>query len=296
MNKLLALALCLTFLSLLQSREQSEGWRGIVPLQSTRADVERLLGKSESNCGCSYKLADVNVFFTYSLTNGCQKGQVGGWNVPQDTVTWITVNPKHFISADDLLLDKIKYKVTTDDKFDRITRYIDESQGVSIEVADGLVRSFNYGPSMRDKHLYCSGGDVPARVKLPCPAVTSTFDPTGSYYFRDFEKIGFGGVHYFVLVAEMKSCNLSASGLIRTFDGNHYTFSDAVVTEDKLTFSTQTINNVRFVFDGNWYDNGIFAKDSKFTGAVPLMGKIRKYDGDKLVFEVQRQFTYYPEC
>jgi hypothetical protein len=279
-----------------QALEKSQGWRGIVPLHSTRADVERLLGKSESNCECSYKLPDVNVFFTYSSTDGCQKGRAGGWNVPRDTVIWITVYPKFTVPFSDLTLDKSKYKVIKDGDVDAFTRYSNESQGVSIEVASGLVKSFNYGPSVGDKHLNCAGEDVPARKKLPCSTDIPGFDPTGSYYFRGFEKIGYGGVHYFVLIAEMKDGKLSASGLIRTFDGNHYTFSDAVITEDKLVFSTQVINNVRFVFNGYWYDNGVFAKDAKFTGAAPLLGTLRKYDGDRVVFETQQQFKYYPEC
>jgi len=297
MNKLWVLVLCLVSPFLLNNtQERSEGWRGIIPLHSTRIDVERLLGKPDSNCRCSYRLAEANVFFGYSPINGCQKGQVGGWNVSRDTVTHITVYPKYTMYVSNLLLDAKKYKVIKDEEVDSFTRYIDESQGVSIETANGLVRSFNYGPSTKDKHLYCSGQDVPARVKLPCSADIPGFDPTGSYYFRDFEKIGFGGVHYFVLVAEMKSEKLSASGLIRAFDGSHYTFSDAKITEDKLAFSTQSINNVRFVFDGYWYDNGVFAKNNKFTKAVLLLGKLRKYEDDKLIFETQHQFTYYPEC
>jgi len=44
----------------LQSPRPS-GWRGILPLHSTRADVERLLGVGGNTSTCSYRLDAVNV-------------------------------------------------------------------------------------------------------------------------------------------------------------------------------------------------------------------------------------------
>src|SRR5882757_1023018 len=88
--------------------QKAKGWRGIIPLRSTRADVERLLG-SEANkpeCVqslCSYYLDDVNVHFNYS-SGGCNSGG-GGWEVPLDTVIWITVYPRPHPRLSDLNID-----------------------------------------------------------------------------------------------------------------------------------------------------------------------------------------------
>lgn len=73
-----------------------KGWRGIIPLHSTKADVERLFDSSANHecvrSTCIYYLRDANVQFNYSL--GDCKSDRGVWDVPADTVLWITVNPK----------------------------------------------------------------------------------------------------------------------------------------------------------------------------------------------------------
>lgn len=75
---------------------QAKAWRGIVPLHSTRADVERLLGEPATSslvakCRCFYDLGDETVTILYANGLGCAEpeerdGRVGGWNLPRDTV------------------------------------------------------------------------------------------------------------------------------------------------------------------------------------------------------------------
>jgi hypothetical protein len=71
-------------------QQQPRGWRGIVPLRSTRADVVRLFGPP--NIGDHlYDVGDYRILFVYS--NGpCEKGE-SGWNVPRDTVVSISLAP-----------------------------------------------------------------------------------------------------------------------------------------------------------------------------------------------------------
>ena len=45
----------LWFVSGTVSLQESKGWRGIVPLRSTRAEVEALLGPASGACKCIYR-------------------------------------------------------------------------------------------------------------------------------------------------------------------------------------------------------------------------------------------------
>ncbi len=94
----------------------------------------------------------------------------------------------------------------------------------------------------------------------------------------------------------MKDGKLTGSGLVRTFGGTHYTFSNATITDDKLVFSTKQVNNVWFEFEGEWLDNGSCSKNKDFIGRWLLRGKLQKYEGNKLVPDRFRDFVYFPEC
>src|SRR5262245_1458410 len=73
------------------SQQKRVGWRGIVPLHSTRADVERIFGASTSDCKCVYNASDAVIHVEYAIER-C-KGALPGWNVPADTVLRFTVRP-----------------------------------------------------------------------------------------------------------------------------------------------------------------------------------------------------------
>src|SRR5882762_233211 len=89
---IIEIVLSITLISISSSRV--EGWKGIVPLHSTRADVERLLGPPVRLCekGCSYDTKTLGVFVLYS-GEPCDNGDQNGWRVPPDTVISLTVYP-----------------------------------------------------------------------------------------------------------------------------------------------------------------------------------------------------------
>ena len=67
-----------------QGPRQQHGWRDVVPLRSTRTDVERLLGKKhESGRTSVYRTPAETVRIEY-LVSPC-KGSLSGWKVPPDT-------------------------------------------------------------------------------------------------------------------------------------------------------------------------------------------------------------------
>ena len=133
-----------------------EGWRGIVPLHSTRADVEALLGPGTNECKCGYYLDDANVFFVYSSSN-CKTSASAAWNVPIDTVVRITVYPKPSAKFSDLRIDKTKFSERHDGHIDDIVSYVNNDDGLIIEVnaERDIVMGYYYVPAAKDKHLRC---------------------------------------------------------------------------------------------------------------------------------------------
>jgi hypothetical protein len=67
---------------------QAEGWRGIIPLRSTRADVERILGVGTDRCNCHYETTSELIYIDYAQAPcmGSPLNYLRGWNVPADTV------------------------------------------------------------------------------------------------------------------------------------------------------------------------------------------------------------------
>lgn len=149
--------LFLTILIALQlsfSPQKIGGWRGIVPLHSTRADVERLFGSSTTDCKCVYKVPDGVIHVEYAVDR-C-KGVLPGWNVPADTILRFTVRPTVQQNFSDLQLDIERYTVRRDDTF--TTYYANREEGIEYAVLpNGIVNSVSYVPSTRDDGLGCSG-------------------------------------------------------------------------------------------------------------------------------------------
>lgn len=136
---------------------QAKGWRGIVPLHSTRADVERQLGppKESAESGAFYYLEGESVLILYS-SKTCADAK-DGWNVPYNTVISITVYPKIRVKLADLKLELLKYHVVRDYHVEFIIYYNNDEEGISIEVdsSTGLVKTFTYYPSKTDYYLRC---------------------------------------------------------------------------------------------------------------------------------------------
>lgn len=138
---------------------QAKEWRGIVPLHSTRADVERLLGPPSTDRSDTtfYELERERVSFTYA--KGPCGAESSGWNVPRDTVISIWITPKpNLLKLADLKLDESKYKKERDDHVQYIVNYINEVEGVSYQVDtsdDGMVTLIKYFPAAKDGHLRC---------------------------------------------------------------------------------------------------------------------------------------------
>lgn len=132
---------------------QSEGWRGIVPLHSTRADVERLIGRPNLKSGLynfEYELVEIGF-----SGGSCREGDPGGWNVPPDTVTSIRVAPKARLRLTDMSIDESKYEKTDGGHLTYVFYYTNKEEGIQLEVIKDAVVNITYFPNVKDTHLRC---------------------------------------------------------------------------------------------------------------------------------------------
>ncbi|HEV2862714.1 MAG TPA: hypothetical protein VGX48_16990 [Pyrinomonadaceae bacterium] len=127
------------------------GWRGIEPLRSTRADVERLLGRPESEAGSVYVTAGERVSVSYSR-RPCDYG----WRVAPDTVISFFVYPKQPPKLADLKLDEKKYEKRQDLHL-AVHYYMDLGAGINytVDSAAGLVTGVEYYPPLKSKAPRC---------------------------------------------------------------------------------------------------------------------------------------------
>jgi hypothetical protein len=180
------LALVAGVLLCISQAAAAKAWRGIVPLHSTRAEVEKLLGPPNSE-DSGYAFEDEQALITYS-SRSCEKDLPGGWDLPSNTVVEIRVSSNKDITMADLpvqwgTLEKI-YAVHTPQ-----IDYLDAAEGVRYTTADGLVRSITYVGSVEDeKKFSCApykyAAPVPDGVKL-IRFEQYPFDSYGKIPFED---------------------------------------------------------------------------------------------------------------
>ncbi len=149
------LSLLLAFvLSCFLYSHTDQGWKGLVPLHSTRSEVELLLGPSDDRCRCLYKTANETVHADYA--DGRCRGPIPGWNVPEDTLLRLTIRSKTQKRFSDLNLDLSKYEFRQDDTFTKY--YSSRQEGIEYSVLpDGSINAISYVPSTKDLYLRCAG-------------------------------------------------------------------------------------------------------------------------------------------
>lgn len=137
---------------------QAQGWRGILPLHSTRADVERLLGPPAESCkdGCDYDTKNEGVFVRYSIGR-CADGGPNAWNVPPNTVLSLSINLAKRPRLSELRLNLRRCKKTADPELHGYSSYENEDEGDSYAVSDdGRVYSINrFATTKDDRALRC---------------------------------------------------------------------------------------------------------------------------------------------
>ncbi len=158
--KRVLLLICLAFSQ--QAQTQTRGWHGIVPLHSSRQDVERLLGPGKGLCHCEYSLEDGNASIHYS-GEPCAEVRERGWRVPRDTVITISFYPKMNTRFSELPINKANYDKRADPEIQGAFGYFNERDGILIEVDGDTVSGFYYTPAREDGHLRCASKRKPSR-------------------------------------------------------------------------------------------------------------------------------------
>ncbi|SRR5258706_10501519 len=133
----------------------AKAWRGIVPLKSTRVDVERLLGPPTGDLP-TYYLSDSTVDFQYAKCRCGDKCKMDGWNVPPDTVTVIRVGMKGVVKLADLKINLTHFKRwQSDEDVPGSYIYKNEEDGFAIEVGGEYVSALIYTAREADDRLRC---------------------------------------------------------------------------------------------------------------------------------------------
>ncbi len=140
----------------------AKAWRGIVPLHSTRAEVERLLGPPNVE-DSGYLFEDETATITYS-SRACEEGLPGGWNIPLNTVVEIRVSSNREISLVDVLPKGKTFEQIYAIEKTQID-YLDAEEGVQYTARDGLIMAVTYTGSASDvKKLSCGAYQYAAPV------------------------------------------------------------------------------------------------------------------------------------
>jgi hypothetical protein len=131
----------------LNMRVQAKEWRGIIPLHSTRGDVERILGlpwRQPSGEYSLYLIDRASVQITFAGPSDSGAGRCSR-SVSPGTVLSIFIVPQHDVSLTDLQID-LQHTKTFDIPFGQLKyrAYFDERSGFIVRTLNGKVHEICY--------------------------------------------------------------------------------------------------------------------------------------------------------
>lgn len=137
----------------------SNNWRGIVPLESTRVDVEKLLGpptiKSKVRFADSYRTE--TEFVSISYVDGPCEVTGSGKRIVDQTVLEINVRPTVELLFKDLKIDRSRFSGARDPGSANLTDYTNVEDGISIAVYDtGEIYSLRFFAPSKFRNLKCN--------------------------------------------------------------------------------------------------------------------------------------------
>lgn len=164
---------------------EAKDWRGIVPLHSTRSQVEQLLGPPTEQINAYsvvYKTPNETVLIYYAKGRPCGIGEkYSQWRVARNTVTEIFVTPNPGSPLSQLSIDQSRYKKFSGGHTSE-TRYVNAREGEALTVVENEVRSINYFAAAVDSHLECP--TLPKANNTNCEYIPNEFDYLGNMSFE----------------------------------------------------------------------------------------------------------------
>lgn len=202
MNRIIIILLIIFGLIATVSLSKAQGWRGIVPLHSTRKDVEQLIGSPIQPNGITYDLGKERVNVVYSAGD-CGMGSE--WNVSPGTVIGITVYPQTKLMLSELRPDLNGFEKFINPHNPDSISYNNIKEGLSIgTTSDGEVAVIEYFPTPKDNYLRCPRSSsqqlslsemqyykFDEYSNLSFSDEKARLDNFASYLQRDLEKKGF---------------------------------------------------------------------------------------------------------
>jgi len=225
-----AILVCLVVLT--PRAASGKAWKTIVPLHSTHADVDRLLGPPKGEDSL-YEIGGEQVLISYS-SQGCQEGVPGGWKVPSNTVVSITiiVSPAKDLPLADVLVSGRSYDQIYRIHTPQLVDYVDVHEGVRYAVVDRSVQSITYfGSEADDKKLRC--GEYRYAVPVPVGAKNKfeqvPYDSYGKMPFEDAQ----GRLDSFLLQLQaMNEARAHYRGFIIVYAGRSAYIAEASTIAD----------------------------------------------------------------
>ncbi len=229
---------------------QSNSWNGLIPLRSTRIDVEKLLGQpTDKFYGNSFDYKTEKLFVR---ANYSERQCDSGWDIPKDTLISMTVydgnNSKSF---DELKLDRSKFSKSVDDAFYGSWRNSEEGLIYYFSNVESELQSITYIPKKSDNQNFRCDGFPP-------------FAPEGSHMRFDYTN--------FYSTKKTRKANLYELGA--RFDNL------------MINFGQDFYKNKYKAYVMVYFDNKMpFVKYERFLTEVKNWNyNLRKYSPEQLIF------------
>lgn len=138
------------FFVCLPSIAQGKEWRGIVPLKSTRADVERLLGLPGQHG--RYQFENERAYIDYAGAGQCDPANGCLCFLSKDTVMSIYVELEVEMRFSKLNIDRKKYKKFISPQDPTIATYSNDREGIiyTVDETNDDVSAIEYLPTAKD--------------------------------------------------------------------------------------------------------------------------------------------------
>ncbi len=157
----------LLFVLVFSGVAKSDPWENIIPLVSTRTDVENKLGPCKDGYPwiCSYRMSEQTVTVSYYTDGNCANGN--NYSVEAGTVMSISVTPFNRKRFERFEFANYTFVEEPDDELPGIIHLFDRDRGLWISVDNGFVRAYDFYPTKEDKNrLACTKNEMSKRSSL----------------------------------------------------------------------------------------------------------------------------------
>ena len=206
---------------------------GVIPLRSTRADVDRLYGPCNESWSCIFETTTEAITVAYAMSP-CV-GLTNGWDVPKDTVLSVTVRPLVYPLLSDTGIDLDGF--VKRERQGAATYYTNVEKGIVFSVQDGHVIQVTHFPPRNENGKRCKGFPPFDGVHPPRPFLKILTRNKEAVYSR-LDELGFELKNntqvraYIVTYAGKKSYRGEAKGMAD--EARRYLIKERMISPDRV--------------------------------------------------------------